>query len=96
MVNWHPLKPFGTLWKVQVCIVYFLDPEVVFLNCYPLPSPRLRGEGKKVFRRVAFGQAEGPRGADGQRRLVLIHMPRTKWEKDDDPKKRGAETAGGT
>ena len=19
MVNWHPLKPFGTLWKVQVC-----------------------------------------------------------------------------
>ena len=22
MVNWHPLKPFGTLRKVQVCILY--------------------------------------------------------------------------
>ena len=91
MVNWHPLKPFGTLWKVQVYIAYFLDPEVfLFSNYYPLPSPKFS------LRRVAFGQAEGPRGADGQRRLVLIHMPRTKWEKDDDPKKRGAETAGGT
>ena len=34
MVNWHPLKPFGTLWKVQVCIL-LLYMFVCTYSTYP-------------------------------------------------------------
>ena len=34
MVNWHPLKPFGTLWKVQVCIL-LLYMFVYTYSTYP-------------------------------------------------------------
>ena len=41
MVNWHPLKPFGTLWKVQVMWYMYQtsDRSRTFPNAHPQTFP---------------------------------------------------------
>ena len=52
MVNWHPLKPFGTLWKVQVYI--YIYNENIYHICIPSNSLQTLENPSKKEAQILF------------------------------------------